>query len=326
MKTDSVELRLAPEDNRRLANLCGPMDENLRQVEAAFDVTIGRRGASFRFSGDTAQAEKAGQAIEHFYNRAHDELSLDDIQLGLVELTRARSLKDLSADEEGTSLRTRRADLRARTPRQGEYIEQIRSHDITFGIGPAGTGKTYLAVACAVDALEREQVKRLVLTRPAVEAGERLGFLPGDLTQKVDPYLRPLYDALYDLMGFDKVTRLIERHAIEVAPLAFMRGRTLNHAFIILDEAQNTTAEQMQMFLTRIGFGARAVVTGDPTQIDLPKHVKSGLMDAAEILADVRGLAFTHFLSEDVVRHPLVGRIVDAYAARRAETDVRGRT
>jgi phosphate starvation-inducible PhoH-like protein len=296
------------------------MDENLRQVEAAFDVTIGRRGASFRFSGDVAQAEKAGQAIEHFYNRAHDELSLDDIQLGLVELTRARS-----PGAEGPALHTRRADLRARTPRQGEYIEQIRNHDITFGIGPAGTGKTYLAVACAVDALEREQVKRLVLTRPAVEAGERLGFLPGDLTQKVDPYLRPLYDALYDLMGFDKVTRLIERHAIEVAPLAFMRGRTLNHAFIILDEAQNTTPEQMQMFLTRIGFGARAVVTGDPTQIDLPKHVKSGLTDAADILADVRGLAFTHFLSEDVVRHPLVGRIVDAYAARRAETETRGK-
>ncbi|MBT9538724.1 PhoH family protein [Thiobacillus sp.] len=325
MKTDSVELRLAPEDNRRLANLCGPMDENLRQVEAAFDVTISRRGASFRFGGDTAQAEKAGQAIEYFYNRAHDELSLDDIQLGLVELTRARSLGELGAEEAGPALRTRRADLRARTPRQGEYIEQIRNHDITFGIGPAGTGKTYLAVACAVDALEREQVKRLVLTRPAVEAGERLGFLPGDLTQKVDPYLRPLYDALYDLMGFDKVTRLIERHAIEVAPLAFMRGRTLNHAFIILDEAQNTTPEQMQMFLTRIGFGARAVVTGDPTQIDLPKHVKSGLMDAAEILSGVRGLAFTHFLSEDVVRHPLVGRIVDAYAARRAETEARGK-
>jgi len=318
LKTESVELRLAPEDNRRLANLCGPMDENLRQVEAAFDVTISRRGASFRFSGNTAQAEKAGQAIEYFYNRAHDELSLDDIQLGLVELTRGR------ADEEGPALRTRRADLRARTPRQGEYIEQIRNHDITFGIGPAGTGKTYLAVACAVDALEREQVKRIVLTRPAVEAGERLGFLPGDLTQKVDPYLRPLYDALYDLMGFDKVTRLIERHTIEVAPLAFMRGRTLNHAFIILDEAQNTTPEQMQMFLTRIGFGARAVVTGDPTQIDLPKHMKSGLNEAAEILSDVRGLAFTHFLSEDVVRHPLVGRIVDAYAARRAQTDARG--
>ena len=326
MKTDIVELRLAPEDNRRLANLCGPMDENLRQIEAAFDVTIGRRGASFRFSGVSAQAEKSAQAIEHFYNRAHDTLSLDDIQLGLVELTRARSPRDLGADDEGPALRTRRADLRARTPRQGEYIEQVRSHDITFGVGPAGTGKTYLAVACAVDALEREQVKRIVLTRPAVEAGERLGFLPGDLTQKVDPYLRPLYDALYDLMGFDKVARLIERHAIEVAPLAFMRGRTLNHAFIILDEAQNTTPEQMQMFLTRIGFGARAVVTGDPTQIDLPKHVKSGLLDATQVLSDVRGIAFTHFLSEDVVRHPLVGRIVDAYAASRAATEARGKS
>ncbi len=316
MKTGIVELKLAPEDNRRLANLCGPLDENLRQIEAAFDVTIARRGMSFRVNGDSAQAEKGAQAVEHFYNRAHDALSLDDIQLGLVELTRGRP------DEgEGPHLRTRRAELRARTPGQHGYIENVLSHDITFGIGPAGTGKTYLAVACAVDALEREQVKRLILTRPAVEAGERLGFLPGDLTQKVDPYLRPLYDALYDLMGFDKVTRLIERHAIEVAPLAFMRGRTLNHAFIILDEAQNTTPEQMQMFLTRIGFGARAVVTGDPTQIDLPKHVKSGLMDAVDTLANVRGIGFTHFGSEDVVRHPLVGRIVDAYAAKRALTD-----
>ncbi|HQT00980.1 MAG: phosphate starvation-inducible protein PhoH [Hydrogenophilales bacterium 16-64-46] len=314
MKTGIVELKLAPEDNRRLANLCGVLDENLRQIEAAFDVTIARRGVTFRVNGDAAQAEKGAQAVEHFYNRAHDALSLDDIQLGLVELTRGR------ADDEdaGPRLRTRRAELRARTPGQADYIENILSHDISFGIGPAGTGKTYLAVACAVDALEREQVKRLILTRPAVEAGERLGFLPGDLTQKVDPYLRPLYDALYDLMGFDKVTRLIERHAIEVAPLAFMRGRTLNHAFIILDEAQNTTPEQMQMFLTRIGFGARAVVTGDPTQVDLPKHVKSGLLDAVDTLANVRGIGFTHFGSEDVVRHPLIGRIVDAYAAKRA--------
>jgi phosphate starvation-inducible PhoH-like protein len=314
LKTGIVELKLAPEDNRRLANLCGVLDENLRQIEAAFDVTIARRGVTFRVNGDAAQAEKGAQAVEHFYNRAHDTLSLDDIQLGLVELTRGR------ADDEdaGPRLRTRRAELRARTPGQAGYIENILSHDISFGIGPAGTGKTYLAVACAVDALEREQVKRLILTRPAVEAGERLGFLPGDLTQKVDPYLRPLYDALYDLMGFDKVTRLIERHAIEVAPLAFMRGRTLNHAFIILDEAQNTTPEQMQMFLTRIGFGARAVVTGDPTQVDLPKHVKSGLVDAVDTLANVRGIGFTHFGSEDVVRHPLIGRIVDAYAAKRA--------
>jgi len=317
LKPDTVTLTLMPEDNRRLADLCGPLDENLRQIEAAFDVAIARRGNAFRVSGEHHQAEKAGIAIEHFYNRAHDTLSLDDIQLGLVELTRGR------ADDEDAvpRLRTRRADLRARTPGQAGYIDNIVGHDITFGIGPAGTGKTYLAVACAVDALEREQVKRLILTRPAVEAGERLGFLPGDLTQKVDPYLRPLYDALYDLMGFDKVTRLIERHAIEVAPLAFMRGRTLNHSFIILDEAQNTTPEQMQMFLTRIGFGAKAVVTGDPTQIDLPKHVKSGLMDAADTLANVRGIAFTQFGSEDVVRHPLVGRIVDAYALRRAQDE-----
>ena len=313
MKTEVVEFSLRPEDNRRLANLCGAMDENLHQIEAAFDVAISRRGSSFRVSGEKLQTEKGAQAIEHFYNRAHDGLNLDDIQLGLVELTRGRA-----DDDEGPVLRTRRADLRARTPRQGQYIEQIQNHDITFGIGPAGTGKTYLAVACAVDALEREAVKRLVLTRPAVEAGERLGFLPGDLSQKVDPYLRPLYDALYDLMGFDKVARLMERQTIEVAPLAFMRGRTLNHAFIILDEAQNTTPEQMQMFLTRIGFGAKAVVTGDVTQIDLQRHQKSGLVDVQEVLSDVRGIAFTHFQAEDVVRHPLVQRIVTAYADRRA--------
>ncbi|MEQ1593247.1 MAG: PhoH family protein [Thiobacillaceae bacterium] len=320
MKSDQVELSLRPEDNRRLANLCGAMDENLHQIEAAFDVAISRRGSHFNVSGDKLQAEKGAQAIEHFYNRAHDSLNLDDIQLGLVALTRGRA-----EDDEGPVLRTRRADLRARTPRQGTYIEQIQNHDITFGIGPAGTGKTYLAVACAVDALEREQVKRLVLTRPAVEAGERLGFLPGDMNQKIDPYLRPLYDALYDLMGFDKVARLIERQTIEVAPLAFMRGRTLNHAFIILDEAQNTTPEQMQMFLTRIGFGAKAVVTGDVTQIDLQRHQKSGLVDAQEVLKDVRGIAFTHYLAEDVVRHPLVQRIVTAYAERRAEQESRAK-
>ena len=313
MKT-AIELSLRPEDNRRLANLCGAMDENLHQIEAAYDVAISRRGALFRVNGEKLQAEKGAQAIEHFYNRAHENLNLDDIQLGLVELTRGHADVD-----EAPALRTRRADLRARTPRQGGYIEQIQNHDITFGIGPAGTGKTYLAVACAVDALEREQVKRLVLTRPAVEAGERLGFLPGDLNQKIDPYLRPLYDALYDLMGFDKVGRLIERQTIEVAPLAFMRGRTLNHAFIILDEAQNTTPEQMQMFLTRIGFGAKAVVTGDVTQIDLQRHQKSGLIDAQEVLKDVRGIAFTHYQAEDVVRHPLVQRIVTAYAERRAD-------
>jgi len=303
------DIDFKPVDNQRLAILCGPMDENLRQIETAFDVLIRRRGS--RFSASGARANDAIVALEHFYNKSHEDLTLDDIQLGLVELSRG------AEDETGPMLRTRRADLRPRTPGQAVYLEQIQSHDITFGIGPAGTGKTYLAVACAVDALEREAVKRIVLTRPAVEAGERLGFLPGDLAQKVDPYLRPLYDALYDLMGFDKVMKLIERNTIEVAPLAFMRGRTLNHAFIILDEAQNTTPEQMQMFLTRIGFGAKAVVTGDITQIDLPKGVKSGLKDAQEVLADVRGIGFTHFTKDDVVRHPLVARIVDAYAKSR---------
>ena len=317
MKTGIVELKLAPEDNRRLANLCGVLDENLRQIEAAFDVTIARRGMSFRVNGDSAQAEKGAQAVEHFYNRAHDPLSLDDIQLGLVELTRGR------ADDEDSAprLRTRRAELRARTPGQAGYIENVLSHDITFGIGPAGTGKTYLAVACAVDALEREQVKRLILTRPAVEAGERLGFLPGDLTQKVDPYLRPLYDALYDLMGLERVTRAFDKGLLEVAPLAFMRGRTLNHAFVILDEAQNTTSEQMKMFLTRIGFGSRCVVTGDVSQIDLPKGRLSGLVEAQSVLAGVPGVAFTQFEAADVVRHPLVARIVEAYDAARQRSE-----
>ena len=232
------------------------------------------------------------------------------MQLGLVEVTRAESPAP-AADM--PPLKTRRHDLHGRTPRQVQYLKQIQDHDITFGIGPAGTGKTYLAVACAVDALERDQVKRIVLVRPAVEAGERLGFLPGDMAQKVDPYLRPLYDALYDLMGFDKVAKMFERNAIEIAPLAFMRGRTLNHSFVILDEAQNTTPEQMKMFLTRIGFGSKAVVTGDVTQIDLPRGHKSGLIEARAVLKRVRGIAFTHFQSSDVVRHPLVQRIVNAY-------------
>lgn len=303
-----ADIDFRPVDNHRLAVLCGPMDENLRQMEAALDIVIRRRGSRFSISG--TRASEGISALEYFYNKAGNELSLDDIQLGLVELARG-------VEETGPLLRTRRADLKPRTPGQAVYLEQIQSHDITFGIGPAGTGKTYLAVACAVDALERDTVKRIVLTRPAVEAGERLGFLPGDLAQKVDPYLRPLYDALYDLMGFDKVMKLIERNTIEVAPLAFMRGRTLNHAFIILDEAQNTTPEQMQMFLTRIGFGARAVVTGDITQIDLPKGIKSGLKDAQDVLGGVRGIAFSQFSKEDVVRHPLVARIVDAYAQHR---------
>ena len=301
-------------DNVRLANLCGALDQNLRQLEEAFDVRIARRGSSFSVAGPPFASKKALSAIKHFLAQAERPLSIDDIQLGLVEL---KAVGERAAPEPGSDdspvLHTRRADLQGRTPRQREYLRHILSHDITFGTGPAGTGKTYLAVACAVDALERDAVKRLVLTRPAVEAGERLGFLPGDLAQKVDPYLRPLYDALYDLLGFERTARMFEKQAIEIAPLAYMRGRTLNHSFIILDEAQNTTPEQMKMFLTRIGFGSRAVVTGDTTQVDLPRGHLCGLVEACRILHGVRGIAFTQFDSSDVVRHPLVARIVDAY-------------
>lgn len=303
-------LSFTPVDNERLARLAGVLDENLKQIETALDVSIARRGEKFRIEGEAARM--AVEALTRFYLLADtQELSVDDVQLGLVELRQAPS-PDAEADAQ-PGLRTRRHDLRGRTPRQGAYIRAIQEHDVTFGIGPAGTGKTYLAVACAVDAMERDAVKRIVLVRPAVEAGEKLGFLPGDLAQKVDPYLRPLYDALYDLMGFDKVARLFEKNLIEIAPLAYMRGRTLNNAFIILDEAQNTTPEQMKMFLTRIGFGSRAVVTGDVTQIDLARHQKSGLVEVERILSGIRGIHFHHFQSDDVVRHPLVQKIVDAY-------------
>jgi len=316
LKPQTVELELSPVDNRALANLCGALDANLRQVEAALDVTIARRGAALTLRGASPQVEQAATALQRFYAHAAEPLSVDDIQLGLIELATQRSAA--AAPPEGDSgataqLRTRRADLHGRTPNQILYLRHIQEHDITFGIGPAGTGKTYLAVACAVDALERDTVKRIVLVRPAVEAGERLGFLPGDLAQKVDPYLRPLYDALYDLMGFDKTAKLFERNTIEIAPLAYMRGRTLNHSFIILDEAQNTTPEQMKMFLTRIGFGTKSVITGDVTQIDLARGQKSGLIEARRVLADVRGIAFTEFTSADVVRHPLVQKIINAY-------------
>ncbi len=312
MRAKPVEVRLDPVDNQRLARLCGALDENLRQIESALDVTIARRGAKFTVRGE--QANRAAQALEHFYDRATGDLTIDDVQLGLTEI-----LRDVKPPAEGPQLLTRRTDLHGRTPHQVDYIEKILAHDLTFGIGPAGTGKTYLAVACAVDALERDKVKRIVLARPAVEAGERLGFLPGDLAQKVDPYLRPLYDALYDLMGFEKTGKLLERGTIELAPLAYMRGRTLNHAFVILDEAQNTTPEQMKMFLTRIGFGAKAVVNGDITQIDLARGQKSGLIEARRILEGVRGIAFTQFGAQDVVRHPLVARIIDAYEANAAQ-------
>ncbi len=322
MKTSATK-QFAPDpiDNSRLANLCGPVDENLRQIAAALDVTLFRRGEKF-----IADGENAGRAVallERFYAEATRPISIEDVQLALVEQRATATGNDKPAllaknDEdapESPVLKTRRTDLRGRTPHQSQYLQSILEHDVTFGIGPAGTGKTYLAVACAVDALERDAVRRIVLTRPAVEAGERLGFLPGDLAQKVDPYLRPLYDALYDLLGFDRTQKMFEKQAIEIAPLAYMRGRTLNHAFIILDEAQNTTPEQMKMFLTRIGFGSKAVVTGDITQIDLQRGQKSGLVDALKVLDSVRGIAFTRFTSADVVRHPLVARIVDAYDA-----------
>ena len=310
-----LELSFTPVDNERLANLSGALDENLKQIESAFDVSIARRGEHFSISGQPEPSRLAAEALQRFYQQAGQSIGLEEIQLGLIEITGAATR---ATGDDSLVLQTRRRDLHGRTPRQIQYIRQIREHDITFGIGPAGTGKTYLAVACAVDAFERDTVKRIVLVRPAVEAGERLGFLPGDMAQKVDPYLRPLYDALYDLMGFEKVAKLFERAAIEIAPLAFMRGRTLNHSFIILDEAQNTTPEQMKMFLTRIGFGSRAVVTGDVTQIDLAKSQKSGLVEAAMILGEVRGIAFTQFLADDVVRHPLVQRIVQAYERHQA--------
>ena len=313
MKSQTQEVAFAPVDNSRLAMLCGALDVNLRQIETALDVSIARRAERFSVTGEPGRVALAARALRKFYDLAANDLSLEDIQLGLVEVSRAPA----EGGPESPALRLpRKSELTARTPRQAQYLKQMQTHDITFGVGPAGTGKTFLAVAAAVDAFERDAVKRIVLTRPTVEAGEKLGFLPGDLAQKVDPYLRPLYDALYDLMGFDKVGRLFERGAIEVAPLAFMRGRTLNHSFIILDEAQNTTPEQMKMFLTRIGFGSRAVVTGDVTQIDLARGQASGLVDARNVLADVRGIAFTAFQSEDVVRHPLVQAIVDAYERR----------
>ncbi|HTS54591.1 MAG TPA: PhoH family protein [Burkholderiales bacterium] len=309
-----VQISFTPVDNERLSNLCGVLDENLKQIEAALDVSISRRGENFSVSGEAEQTQLAAEALRRFYRMAVQNLSVEDVQLGLIEVANPNRAP-ASADGEPILL-TRRRDLHGRTPHQVQYLRQIQEYDITFGIGPAGTGKTYLAVASAVDAFERDAIKRIVLVRPAVEAGERLGFLPGDLAQKVDPYLRPLYDALYDLMGFDKVGKLFERGSIEIAPLAYMRGRTLNHSFIILDEAQNTTPEQMKMFLTRTGFGTKAVITGDVTQIDLARGQKSGLVDAREVLSEVRGIAFTLFSSEDVVRHPLVARIVNAYEAR----------
>ncbi len=307
------EFDLEPSDNARLAKLCGPLDENLRLLESRLGVEIRRRGDNFRVTG--AQAEDAEDTLRELFDLAkNEEVTPERVHLALSEREAGSAPAGQPQDEH--TLRVPRGGIRARGAHQREYFANIRSKDLTFGIGPAGTGKTYLAVACAVEPLHTDRVRRIVLVRPAVEAGERLGFLPGDLTQKVDPYLRPMYDALYEMMGFDRVGRFIERNVIEVAPLAFMRGRSLNDSFIILDEAQNTTVEQMKMFLTRIGFGSRAVVTGDITQTDLPVGKQSGLSSVIEILRGVEGVAFTFFDAQDVVRHPLVQRIVRAYESR----------
>jgi len=309
-----VELVLSPIDNQRLANLCGPLDEHLRQVEKRMGVEIENRGNNFRVSGTAESIIITEQLIRDLYDSTQREiLSPQRVHLFLQEAT--HGLEVSLKENREVFIKIKRQLIKGRSPNQKRYIQNIQENDINFGIGPAGTGKTYLAVACAVAALEQERARRLVLVRPAVEAGERLGFLPGDLVQKVDPYLRPLYDALYEMLGFEKVARFIERNVIEIAPLAFMRGRTLNESFVILDEAQNTTNEQMKMFLTRIGFGSRAIITGDITQIDLPGGKNSGLKHVMDILQGQEGISFTFFKSTDVVRHPLVARILNAYEA-----------
>ena len=310
----SVELALEPADNERLAELCGQFDAHLRQLEQRLGVEINSRGNRFRIIGDTGTVQLARQILEGLYlETAQGSLTPEKVHLYLQEAGADHSGGDAVVSGEVVVIKTPGGAITPRGVNQRHYLQNILHNDLNFGVGPAGTGKTYLAVACAVQALEQEKVSRLVLVRPAVEAGERLGFLPGDMTQKVDPYLRPLYDALYEMLGIDRVAKLIERNVIEVAPLAFMRGRSLNDAFIILDEAQNTTVEQMKMFLTRIGFGSTAVVTGDITQIDLPKHVQSGLRQAADVLGKQQGISFTFFAARDVVRHPLVQRIIAAY-------------
>jgi len=310
------EFTLAPEDNEQLANLAGPFDEHLRQIELALGVEIANRGHVFRVTGPKAVAEEAQKLIEALYLEAADT-RFDNHAIHLrLNQANVEHVVERSYEAQDVAIKVKRGTVRGRGANQARYLHQIMTHDINFGIGPAGTGKTFLAVASAVDALNESRVQRLILVRPAVEAGEKLGFLPGDLSQKVDPYLRPLYDALYEMLGVEKVVKLLEKNVIEIAPLAYMRGRTLNDAYVILDEAQNTTVEQMKMFLTRLGFGSTAVVTGDLTQTDLPKHVKSGLRDAIEVLREVDGVSFTFFEARDVVRHPLVARIVGAYDRR----------
>lgn len=314
-----LEVSLEPNDTRRLANLCGQFDQHLRQIEQRVGVDIRNRGNHFSIKGEQQKAEAAATVLQAAYDETAGEVALTPERIHLyLQNTELDDLQQATS-EDAVSIRTKKENIKPRGKHQNDYVSLIRKHDINFGIGPAGTGKTYLAVACAVEALLQDTVERILLVRPAVEAGEKLGFLPGDLAQKVDPYLRPLYDALYDMLGFDTVGRMIERNIIEVAPLAYMRGRTLNHSFVILDESQNTTREQMKMFLTRIGFGSTAVITGDVTQIDLPKGMQSGLIHAQRVLENVNGVSFTRFTSRDVVRHPIVQRIVEAY--ERAQDD-----
>ncbi len=311
---ESIDLLLEPVSNEQLANVCGQLDENLRHIERRLGIEINNRGNHFRLIGEN-HAIRAGEQVLHDLYRAAERETLDPqrVHLFLQEAGVDELLEKTADDLPETVIKTRRGLVRPRGPNQKEYLHKVLTHDINFGVGPAGTGKTYLAVASAVDALERDQVRRILLVRPAVEAGERLGFLPGDLAQKIDPYLRPLYDALYEMLGFEKVAKLVERNVIEIAPLAYMRGRTLNESFVLLDEAQNTTPEQMKMFLTRIGFGSTAVITGDITQVDLPRGQLSGLRQASEVLANVDGISFTFFNARDVVRHPVVQRVVRAY-------------
>ena len=300
---------LEPENNKQLINACGPLDENIQEIAKNLNIKISRKGFQFSLNGPAQKIKIACDMLQHFYLKAKTPITLEDIQLSLVGINEDKDADNIELIE----LKTKKNDLQGRTPRQQSYLKLIQENDINFGIGPAGTGKTYLAVASAIDALNREKIKRIILVRPAVEAGEKLGFLPGDLAQKVDPYLRPLYDALYDLGGYETVNKWFEKQIVEIAPLAYMRGRTLNQSFIILDEAQNTTPEQMKMFLTRIGFGTKAVITGDITQIDLTKGQKSGLLEIERVLKDIKGISFTKFQSKDVVRHPIVQKIIDAY-------------
>lgn len=325
-RPDNVEFLLDPADNTRLANLCGRLDEHLKQIEGHLGVAITNRGNQFRVTGPKPFVAGAAGLIRQLYGATatNTRLTPADVRLALKQWDGGAAPDGSADDDTDTHLRTPKCVVRGRTPSQRDYVRAILTHDISFGIGPAGTGKTWLAVACAVDALERDEARRIVLVRPAVEAGEKLGFLPGAIEQKVDPYLRPLYDALYEMLGPERVVRLIEKSVIELAPLAYMRGRTLNESFVILDEAQNTTSEQMKMFLTRIGFSARAVITGDITQVDLPRGAKSGLREAVEILDGVPGISFTQFTPADVMRNPLVQRIIEAYESRQPAEPPRG--